>query len=616
MSDSKPPPSPDNRPTRPADDEAAARLLEVGLSDTGGAGRVPPPSPEDMAPHFPEYEVLEVLGQGGMGVVYKARQRKLDRLVALKVLPHALGADPAFAERFAREARTLARLQHPHIVGLHEFGEVADYYFLVMEYVDGVTLRQLMRGGELTSREALAIVPQICDALQYAHDAGVVHRDIKPENVLLDRAGRVKVADFGLAKLVQRGEADFTLTGTDQVMGTLHYMAPEQYKTPQDVDHRADIFSLGVVFFEMLTGELPVGRFANPSESPDLDDRIDDIVMRALERERELRYQKASDVKADVRTFVAVGAEPLHGSDGAPTVPADASPATLAQHWQRYRRRAKDGRRISRWVVWALWLIPIGAAAGLLVYGFVYNLADARSSPGYVGSIAGLWTAFGFAALAVLLAITGIVLTRRFEKELRGLPWAIVALVLSLIGMAGCLAAVTDEIRTYNFWRAYERERAHRPRFSSSLVRVEGVAVLSQQTAIREAIVSRWNEYLRLVSVRDLDLGDVEAAEFYDEADLAKVKALSTKEFEAKREANELGMGFVGRASSEKAPHKYQLSRIQVDEWERQATVTAINTRGLRRPMAPYYPTLSFFMKRSNAGWVFALDTVNMDAAK
>ena len=187
-----------------------------------------------------------------------------------KILPTAVGADPAFAERFTREARALARLNHPHVVTLYDFGEADGLYYLLMEFVDGVNLRQMIAGGKLEPREALAIVPQICEALQYAHDEGIVHRDIKPENILLDKKGRVKIADFGLAKLMHRGDtpagrAAFTLTGSQQVMGTPHYMAPEQMERPLGVDHRADIYSLGVVFYEMLTGELPLGRFAAPS---------------------------------------------------------------------------------------------------------------------------------------------------------------------------------------------------------------------------------------------------------------------------------------------------------------------------------------------------------------
>src|SRR5262249_37193086 len=149
-------------------------------------------------------------------------------------------------------------------------------------------------------RQALPIVAQICDALQYAHEQGIVHRDIKPENILLDRQGRVKIADFGLAKLVGRSRSEFTLTGSRQIMGTLHYMAPEQQTSPQNVDHRADIYSLGVVFYEMLTGELPLGRFAPPSQKALVDGRLDEVVFRALETEPGRRYQRISAIKADV----------------------------------------------------------------------------------------------------------------------------------------------------------------------------------------------------------------------------------------------------------------------------------------------------------------------------
>ncbi|HZU38732.1 MAG TPA: serine/threonine-protein kinase [Gemmataceae bacterium] len=258
------------------------------------------PEPGELAPHFPQLEILSLIGQGGMGAVYQARQLKLDRLVALKILPAEWGRDPAFAERFAREARALARLTHPNVVAVHDFGEAAGHFYLVMEFVDGLNLRQQLQDGPLAPAQALQVVSQICDALQYAHEEGIVHRDIKPENILLDRRGRVRIADFGLAKLVGPSRASFTLTGTHQVMGTLDYMAPEQRNRPQEVDHRADIYSLGVLFYEMLTGELPLGRFAAPSQVTDVDERIDRIVFRALEREPEQRYQQVREVKADL----------------------------------------------------------------------------------------------------------------------------------------------------------------------------------------------------------------------------------------------------------------------------------------------------------------------------
>lgn len=195
-------------------------------------------------------------------------------------------------------------------------GRANDLYYFIMEYVDGATLRQLVDAGELQPAEALSIVPQICDALQFAHDEGIVHRDVKPDNILLDSKGRVKVADFGLAKLLDRAPADASLTGTNQVMGTPHYMAPEQMQGSHDVDHRADIYSLGVVFYEMLTGQLPIGRFEPPSKKVQVDVRLDDVVLRSLQSEPDRRYQHVSEVGGAVKSLngpggVSVAEEPL-----------------------------------------------------------------------------------------------------------------------------------------------------------------------------------------------------------------------------------------------------------------------------------------------------------------
>src|ERR1700722_12736346 len=236
--------------------------------ETGPAKTPPaPPLPvADVAKLFPQLEILECLGRGGMGAVYKARQPRLDRLVALKILAPEKQNDPQFAERFEREARVLAKLNHPNIVSVFEFGEVQGRFYLAMEFVDGLTLRQGVQAGKNSPDQALELVPKICEALQYAHEQGIVHRDIKPENILLDKQGRVKIADFGIAKITGLESKDLGLTGAKDVMGTPHYMAPEQVEQPQTVDHRADIYSLGVVFYEMLTGELPLGKFSPPSE--------------------------------------------------------------------------------------------------------------------------------------------------------------------------------------------------------------------------------------------------------------------------------------------------------------------------------------------------------------
>ena len=284
-----------------------------GTTRTGdGSGAAP--SPEEVAGKFPQFEILECLGRGGMGVVYKARQKSLNRLVAIKVLAPEREHDARFAERFAREAELLAKLSHPHIVTIHDFGQADGLFYIVMEFVDGVNLRDLLREGKIEPRQALAIVPPVCEALQYAHDHGVVHRDIKPENLLLDREGRVKIADFGIASLVGGDGA----SGAGERAGTPPYMAPEQGGVASAApgapvaaaDHRADIYALGVVLYEMLTGERPGREVVAPSRKVQIDVRLDEIVLRALEKQPELRYASATEFKTQVETVAAEGAAP------------------------------------------------------------------------------------------------------------------------------------------------------------------------------------------------------------------------------------------------------------------------------------------------------------------
>ncbi|MEO7300246.1 MAG: protein kinase [Verrucomicrobiota bacterium] len=350
-------------------------LLEISTpTEAGQSHKSIPPTRDELAAAFPHLEILELIGQGGMGFVFKARQPKLDRFVALKILPQSLAADPAFAERFSREGRLLARLNHPNIVTVHDFGVAsgilpdvepgfqpggksadegesekisnapantstdprgrmprstsgrmpdATFFYLLMEYVDGVNLRQAMKAGRFTAEQALAIVPKICEALQFAHNEGILHRDIKPENILLDTKGRVKIADFGIAKLVNEATSfgvppsggpdrvnaelqTFGLTDAGKTLGTPNYMAPEQIKTPGAVDYRADIYSLGVVFYEILTGELPGKQLQPPSSKVQIDVRLDEIVLRALEKKPELRYQQASVLKTQVENIAGL----------------------------------------------------------------------------------------------------------------------------------------------------------------------------------------------------------------------------------------------------------------------------------------------------------------------
>ncbi len=304
----------------------------------------PPPPIEAVAAAFPQLEITGLIGRGGMGVVYRARQKSLDRWVALKLLAPGREQDPAFAERFAREARALAALNHPGIVTVHDFGfaaspsagEPGGFYFLLMEFVDGVNLRQAMQAGRFTPEQALAIVPPVCAALQFAHDRGIVHRDIKPENLLLDKDGRVKIADFGIAKMLGAAattgpvpvtadaaattDAAASVASATQVSaaGTPQYMAPEQRDPGGRSDHRADIYSLGVVLYELLTGELPGARLEPPSHKVQIDVRLDEIVLRALAVLPELRFATAGEFRTQLDT---VAATPRPGSPMTPVPP-------------------------------------------------------------------------------------------------------------------------------------------------------------------------------------------------------------------------------------------------------------------------------------------------------
>jgi predicted Ser/Thr protein kinase len=346
------------------------------------AATVPPPSRatnpqlEKIAPQFPQLEILELLGRGGMGVVYKARQRHLNRLVAVKILPPSAGADPAFAERFTREAQALAQLNHPNIVQVYDFGRTDEFFYFIMEFVDGANLRTLIRDGHLEPAQALKIVPQICEALQFAHDEGIVHRDIKPENILIDKRGRVKIADFGLAKLLGRSPEELSLTGTGQLMGTLGYMAPEQLQQAHSVDHRADIYSLGVVFYEMLTGKLPIGRFDPPSKRVQVDMRLDEIVLKSLETEPGRRYQHVSEIKQQVDQLSSGSAPPVR---------------SMESHYTMHGHEHSSWQDPNHWLTGLLGIDPqvfrqlvhgasavLGAASGLFFIAMAFGLMKAN----------------------------------------------------------------------------------------------------------------------------------------------------------------------------------------------------------------------------------------------
>jgi len=257
-----------------------------------------PPSPEDLGRLFPGYRIESLIGSGGMGAVYKARQLRLNRDVAIKALPAELAEDAEFVQRLEREAQTLAGLNHPGIVAIYDLGKTAaGHLYFVMELVNGTNLQQLIQNGGLLPAQALEITIQVCEALHYAHQHGVIHRDIKPANVLVTAEGRAKLADFGLARPLG-AVPEGTLTSPSRVVGSPHYTAPEQWQGKADC--RSDIYALGITLYEMLTCMRPTLNYVPPSKRVPVDARLDQVVDKALQPKPEERYQAVADMQQDV----------------------------------------------------------------------------------------------------------------------------------------------------------------------------------------------------------------------------------------------------------------------------------------------------------------------------
>jgi serine/threonine protein kinase len=347
-------------------DELFARGMQsVRMTGGGNMQSWEPPTVAEAARLFPNYKVIDVLGRGGMGAVYKAVQTALDRLVAIKLLPLEISIDRDFADRFVREARTMAKLNHPNIVSVFDFGTTTEgHLFFVMEFVEGTTLHHLIKTTGLKPAQALDLIVNVCEALQYAHSEGVVHRDIKPANVLVDTKGRVKVADFGLARVDAPTAEQWGQTMTGMVLGTPDYMAPEQ-KTGLRVDHRADIYSLGVMLYEMLCGQIPQGIFAPPSQRVTVDERVDQVVIRAMQQEPDRRYANTGEMKSDVESIrmtplprlaapVPSGVNKVSTSPGAGQSAGEASPQ-------------KNPASLMMWVAMVCALVAVGAVIFLMM---------------------------------------------------------------------------------------------------------------------------------------------------------------------------------------------------------------------------------------------------------
>jgi serine/threonine protein kinase len=330
-----------------------------------------PPAPEELARLLPQYEITLLLGRGGMGAVYQGVQKNLERPVAIKILPPDMDdEEDSYAERFKNEARAMAKLNHPGIVEVYQFGRTDDgLLYIVMEFVAGTDVqRMLAKQGRLSGEHALAITAHVCDALQYAHERGIIHRDIKPANIMVGYDGVVKVADFGLARMSHAGDSGLTQSG--MAMGTLHYMAPETLTLGSAVDHRADLYAVGVMLYQMLTGKLPKGLFAMPSKLVNgLDPRFDDILSKALREDRDSRHQSALEFRAELDRILTQPVPKVEaGAEAAPAaLPTQARPQKAPEPARRQipPQVVAAPRRKTSSVTWAALLVIAGLALWL-----------------------------------------------------------------------------------------------------------------------------------------------------------------------------------------------------------------------------------------------------------
>lgn len=322
------------------------------MSDSTDHAGFTAPDPAELAPLFPGYEIQGLIATGGMGAVYRAVQKSLDRAVALKILPVELSKDAAFRTGFETEAKAMARLNHPNLIGVYDFGEANGMLYIIMEFVPGQSIYHAAYGRVMDQGEAVRMVLGVCNGLAHAHENGILHRDIKPSNILLDLNSQPKIGDFGLARPVEHKVSE-----GEEIFGTPHYTAPEVVNAPHSVDQRADIFSVGVLLHELLTGKLPANDPRPASTIVSCDPRLDGIIKRATQPLAAARYSSAAEMARDlqsVSTTLAQKASRPGGPPGAPPRPVSRPPSA-----KRVVRKNSSSAPV---VVIALALIAAGAA--------------------------------------------------------------------------------------------------------------------------------------------------------------------------------------------------------------------------------------------------------------
>lgn len=336
---------------------------------------------------IPGYQVIKIVGQGAMGTVYKAKQISTGRIVALKILSPELGQRNDLVARFRRESAALRAFRHPNVVAIYDSGWANGFHYFVMEFINGTTLRRRLKHGPLSPFKAIKIIRDVMDGLAVAHSRGVIHRDIKPENILVEKkkngesgeiSERIVLADFGLATISSAHNPHPNLTRSRVTMGTVNYMAPEQHIDAKRADHRTDVYACGVLLYEMITGDLPLGRFQLPTERGiKVPKSLDKCLMGALEREQPNRYQSIKEfldmldlAESDLKKYSFVGDNPSSPAQLISDYPSEPNP-TILDNMTSFFTQSIMPTKLPPWVekpilIWGMAALLIGITLGVI----------------------------------------------------------------------------------------------------------------------------------------------------------------------------------------------------------------------------------------------------------